>query len=313
MYAGDPETIAIILEHGAEIPSKGEDGRRYLHQAALKGLKDFVKLMIGKGADYRSLSATGETLLHSAASGGLTEIVKQMASLGMDPNRKNIYGTAPLHSASVHGHVETVLLLLKLGVDINMRTAKGETAFNLAQEMGRRELAEILEKRNADNGPVQFPVMKGEYLGQEKPGRTPKIFAPGFFSNEGTQSHYPPVFTPDGTEIFWDSRQSYKNTPASVTQTMRLENGVWTRPKMVKYAGINPTLSPNGKKIFSWFDNGIRISEKTDAGWSEPKPFESPLSGLISRWEVWMTQSATMYFSSSDRVEKGGLIYTGRR
>ena len=49
------------------------------------------------------------------------------------------------------------------------------------------------------NRQVDFPALKGPYLGQKPPGNTPELFAPGIVSTR----HYENSITlsPDGNEI----------------------------------------------------------------------------------------------------------------
>ena len=47
----------------------------------------------------------------------------------------------------------------------------------------------------------KFPVLKGPYLGQEPPGMTPEISAPGIFSTEKRELNL--VFSSKGDEFFF--------------------------------------------------------------------------------------------------------------
>ena len=48
-----------------------------------------------------------------------------------------------------------------------------------------------------------FPILTGHYLGQEPPGRTPEIFAPGIVSSESIE--FKIAFSPDGKYLFYSS------------------------------------------------------------------------------------------------------------
>ncbi len=45
------------------------------------------------------------------------------------------------------------------------------------------------------------------YLGQQPPGRTPEIFAPGIISTENYE-HSPAVFSPDLKTVYWVNAES---------------------------------------------------------------------------------------------------------
>ena len=73
--------------------------------------------------------------------------------------------------------------------------------------------------------PDDDPVLKGPYLGQEPPGDTPKIFAPGIVST-GFNEHIA-SFTPDGRELYF----RMLGAPRGVTLTMKEQGNGWTKPE----------------------------------------------------------------------------------
>jgi len=297
---GSPEIVKLLLDRGAEFPTTGENAQRLLHEAARQGLGELTELMLDRGVDSKTLNRNDGTLLQSASIGGLTKVVRRMIAAGTDVNQKDKFGTAPLHGAAAGGFVETVRFLLDQGVDIDIRTAEGKTAFNIAQEKKFQDVADLLAARGADRSAVRFPVLEGAYLGQKPPGRTPEMFAPGIVSREGAV-HGAPVFSPDGKEIYWFS------WPGPKTTTLRVEDGRWTAPASAVNVGGNPTFSPDGQRIFSSLrSGGIGVSERAAAGWSKPKPFDSPVNRMNSGWDIWLTKSGTFYFSSNREGGRGG-------
>jgi Tol biopolymer transport system component len=147
-----------------------------------------------------------------------------------------------------------------------------------------------------------FPKLTGPYLGQKPPGTTPEIFAPGVVSTDATE-HGAPVFSPDGNEVYWFS------FPGPATKMMHRESGQWTPPEKVGLGG-NPTMSPDGKMILFYRRengrDGIGFCERTDSGWSEKKWFDSLINKANTGWEIWLTKSGTVYFSSSMPGGSGG-------
>ena len=57
----------------------------------------------------------------------------------------------------------------------------------------------------------EFPVLKGPYLGQQVPGMTPQIFAPGIVSTSGHE--YAPTFTPDGNDLYYGHFRRHEQIP----------------------------------------------------------------------------------------------------
>lgn len=299
---GSNELVKLLLDAGAEVSAEGEGGIALLHQAAQSGMGELTEILLSKGADKKSLNSNGGSLLQSTAKGGLINILEQLVSDGLDVNRKDRYGISPIHSAAYNGHGEIIKLLIEKGADKNARTLQGKTAFNIAQEKKYNDVADMLIKLGADQSPAKFPVLKGGYLGQKSPGNTPEMFARGIVSTESTE-HGAPVFSPDGKEIYWFS------WPGPLTQTMHIEKGRWTNPLIINLGG-NPTFSPDGKKIFFGRGEsgrrGIGYCERTETGWSEKKWIDSLVDKANSGWEIWLTKSGTVYFSTRIAGGSGG-------
>ncbi|MFC2158339.1 hypothetical protein ACFLT9_10930 [Acidobacteriota bacterium] len=97
---------------------------------------------------------------------------------------------------------------------------------------------------------VDSTVLKGPYLGQNPPGLTPEVFAPGIISH-GFHEHNLTI-SPDGDEMFFVTASSdYKHY---VIINVRRINNVWSEPEIAhfsgKYSDMGPRFSPDGKKIF---------------------------------------------------------------
>ena len=67
-----------------------------------------VKLLLDHGADVNVKDEDGETPLFCASNNGHKEIVKLLLEHGADVNAKNNYGNSPLHCVSEKGHTEIV-------------------------------------------------------------------------------------------------------------------------------------------------------------------------------------------------------------
>ena len=101
----------------------------------------------------------------------------------------------------------------------------------------------------AQDSTSDFPVLEGPYLGQEPPGKTPELFAPGIVSTE-QNTDFSASFSPDGTEFYFSRRE-----PEGTNQLLfsRLKNKAWTKPRVVSFVkhhdASEASVSPDGKYI----------------------------------------------------------------
>ena len=75
-----------------------------------------------------------------------------------------------------------------------------------------------------------FPVLKGDYLGQTPPGDVPSIFAPGIVSVNGRYEQGV-SFSPDLKEIYFTA---HKKGESSSVYFSKLLDKKWTNPKKTK-------------------------------------------------------------------------------
>lgn len=121
---------------------------------------------------------------------------------------------------------------------------------------------------------------KGPYFGQEPPGTTPKVFAPGIIS---TPAHeFSCSFTPDGKEFYFTRRDAASGE--NVIMVSKCVNGIWTDPKVVPFIqnrmSFEPRVTPDGRRLYFTWDKpvpgqsgpsmNIWYVEREGDGWSEP-------------------------------------------
>jgi Tol biopolymer transport system component len=159
--------------------------------------------------------------------------------------------------------------------------------------------------------------IKGEYLGEEKPGLEPKLFAPGIISSPDWE-HSPVVFSGDGREVYW-SVVSYKNPNEGVILYMEQKDGRWSSPRPLafsewKYRDICPSFSLDGSRLFFTScrplqeggkigDYNIWSAEREGRAWSKPQPFD-PIVNSGKEARALFAEDGTIYFGS---WRKGGI------
>ncbi len=300
------ELADFLISKGATVPIEGEVGRRLLHASASQGNKALVDWMVDKGADLTTESGNGGTILHSACEGGLTDFAEKLIRRGFAVNAPDRYGLTPLHYAAANGHKSAAESLLNHKAEINARTLTGMRPIHLALEADQKEMADYLAERGAKPGPPEFPGLKGKYLGQKRPGKKPELFALGIVSSKDWE-HASPVFSPDGTEVYWTSISGRMRIV-----WMKLEKGKWSAPTPAPFTGFDdcyPSISDDGKRLYyvsyrqlnadrknPGFGINLWFVDRTKNGWSEPRPVGPPFdTGNIFGFS--MTREGTVYFA----------------
>jgi len=185
---GHADIVEFLLSRGANPNERYVTGMGPLHEAAMKGNVDPVKVLVKYHADVNSkkggfnhpplcfatsrevteaLIAAGaeidirgkyhSTPLHSIAASGQTEAAEVLLSHGADIEAKDASGRTPLHRAANSGQKKMVGLLIAKGADINTRDARGLTPLNIvidsdwAPKTSRKEVAELLVANDAEH------------------------------------------------------------------------------------------------------------------------------------------------------------------
>ena len=156
----------------------------------------------------------------------------------------------------------------------------------------------------------EFPVLKGLYLGQKPPGKTPEIFAPDVLNTEKTGA-FCSVFSPDGNEFYFVYYERMNETWAGLAW-MRQVKGLWTEPEMLRFGSTDidndMCLSEDGNLLVfrSWraLPNGQKPQDhswlwfvkRTSEGWSRAEPLycggESVRTGYPS-----LAANGNLYFA----------------
>ena len=151
-------TIAAVVLVGCGNP----DGA--LIQAAKDGNIEAVKQHLAKDTDVNAKSGpVGRTPLHEAALRGHKEVVELLIDKVADVNAKNWDGLSPLHYAALTGRKETAELLISEGADVNARGTDDETPLGAAEYVDEnyhspedkaalKETAELLRKHGGKTG-----------------------------------------------------------------------------------------------------------------------------------------------------------------
>ncbi len=329
-WRGKREFVDLLLEKGARVPESGERWQGMLSQAVSKGLMTLFRRLTEGAQDLKAVDPSGVWLLHSAAGGGSAEIVGFLLGKGFNPAQPDRFGWTPLHYAALDGRTEAAGILLDRGAPLDVRTIMGQTAYNVAQERKMEAVALLLAEKGADKSESRFPVLKGDYLGQTPPGNKAELFGLGIISSIWG-IHSTAVFSPDGNEVYWAPMMTF---PGEIYSRggllmMRRVNGQWEAPAWASFSGPQgnddvPFFSADGKRLYfisrrplpGETERGserIWYTDRTGAGWSEPKPLDPNVNSVSKHWEFSLDRKGNVYFGGQASDSLGmGDIYMAR-
>ena len=170
-----------------------------------------------------------------------------------------------------------------------------------------------------------FPVLKGPYMGQELPGMTAELFAPGIVSNELCNRDV--AMSPDGKEMYFGVHTPDFSYAAIICS--KEVKGVWTEPEVVcfandpRYTYLEPAMSHDGQRLYFLAnlpvdetekpgDDNIWYVERTETGWSEPRNPGPNVNSPGAEFYPSVTEDGSLYFTRADVGTRIHYIYKCR-
>lgn len=138
---GDIVKVRQLLERGADVNARNENGTTPLHFAARYGNTDIAKLLIERGADVNAKKEG--TPLHWAIYHRNTDIAKLLIEKGADLNALDESYNTPIEEVVILGRIEVAKLLIEKGADIN-------SMLNMAASSRYTDIAKLLIEKGAD-------------------------------------------------------------------------------------------------------------------------------------------------------------------
>lgn len=108
--------VQKLLDHGASVFTRDEDGDQPLHLAARAGSWLCAKMLLGKGAEIDAKNKKFRTPLHIAVRCGHVEFVENLLNSRAKPDVQDVEGCTPLFLAAMSGHEGIVKVSLKLNL-----------------------------------------------------------------------------------------------------------------------------------------------------------------------------------------------------
>ncbi|KAI9896675.1 hypothetical protein N3K66_008847 [Trichothecium roseum] len=157
----------FLLKNWKDVLGKTSPPKRLLFHAVFSvENEDLVRLLVQHGADINAKDNNGRTALDHACLGGNEDMVGVLLDLHADTQVVDAGKWSPLHSAASWGNSGIAEMLLKKDkANINHRKASGETALDLAIRMRHEKFVQVLLHAGADCNAVTgdegtTPLMK---------------------------------------------------------------------------------------------------------------------------------------------------------
>ena len=153
---GHKDMVSLLLKEGCPINVTDGNGISAAHFAAERGEADIIEMLVTHGLDVNLVDNDGATPLHTAASHGNLKSVCTLLRSGGEPSMTMVASKmgAPLHQAACGGYNDILTLLLDEGCPVNVTTHNGITALHSATSYGRMDVVDMLIKRGFDTNAV---------------------------------------------------------------------------------------------------------------------------------------------------------------
>ena len=145
------DVVQVLIDAGADIETKNDDGCSPLHVASRSGEPATVKMLVKTGADVRATDDEGNACLIFAAYQGHTSTVRYLVCLPeVDLNHQGVYNSTALHLAVQEKHADVVQVLIDAGADIVTKNDKGHSPLFVASISGELTIVTKLVEAGAD-------------------------------------------------------------------------------------------------------------------------------------------------------------------
>ena len=152
----DADVTARLLASGAYVNAPNSSGTTPLHNAVESGNPATVSVLLEAGADIDAAEEYGDTPLTKAlrrlrsAPATAAELAVQLLAAGANADARGEYGDTPLYRAAEYGNATLVGALLAAGADPNALLKDGESAIGVAAESAEPEVIRLLVAAGAE-------------------------------------------------------------------------------------------------------------------------------------------------------------------
>jgi len=146
---GHVGAMRVLLEAGAAVDSRDQNGIPALMLASAAGHENAVRVLLEAGAAVDSRDQNGMPALMLASQRGHENAARVLLEAGAAVDSRDKYEMAPLMHASVRGHVGAMRVLLEAGAAVDSRDQNGIPALMLASATGHENAVRVLLEAGA--------------------------------------------------------------------------------------------------------------------------------------------------------------------
>lgn len=165
-YWDDRDSVALLLQAGADVNAQNDLGATPLWLAASEGRFAMVDQLLAAGAKPDLALTLGETPLMAAARAGSVESIKRLVARGADVNRaEGARGQSALMWAVAGRHAEAVRTLLEVGASVSARSLTRKMLVNTGKDGLTRlseDFTDFYDEAQGGFTPLLFAVREGD-------------------------------------------------------------------------------------------------------------------------------------------------------
>lgn len=306
--SGNVKKVDSLLNF-QDINVQDKRGRTLAHYAVACNQEEILDHLIKEGIDINIGDENEHTPLFVAVqfrkSTFFDKLIKANASINKGPS--------PLHRAVLNEDLDFIKQLINKNTDVDVVNDRGNTPLAIAMRQGSDTIANYLIDKGAQIDKVRTYTLKGEYLGQSKPGLQPKQFAPNVVSIES--GVHTAMFSPDMKSLYY-TLESRKYHGGTIMVSKQI-NGEWTLPKPSSIQGdyreIDPFITHDGETMFYCSNRPIKegdsitgnidlwMVKKEGEKWGDPKHLGNAVNTKDADWFPTLSDKGDLYFSTGPR------------
>ena len=130
-----------MVASGVPVDSLNHDNDTPFVLAVRKNREAIARVLVELGADVNHRNRAKRSALHEAALNGALQMVRLCLTYRARLDLQDVNGNTPLHLAAARSHMDVAELLIRAGARPDTANRAGQTAFALAVEPMQRKMA----------------------------------------------------------------------------------------------------------------------------------------------------------------------------